>query len=96
MRRIEHEAFEAPRGQGAAGDSVEQAVARARAARSVFLARLPFGAGPLGVSLRHLRGDPALAAAREAWRVADRDAVSARDDAAALAADFPPVGEDVE
>jgi len=89
MRHIEREAFDVPNGQGADGDRVAHAVARARAARAVFLARLPFGAGPLGVSSRHLHGDPALAAAREAWRSADRDAVSARDDAAAFAGEGP-------
>jgi len=94
MRHVRDRAFETPPGPGPGGDRVALAVERARAARLAFLARLPVGVGPLGVSWPHLRCDPALAAAREAWRAADRDAVSARDDAAALAADAPPGEED--
>ncbi len=96
MRHSADREFEVPRGQGAVAECVARAEIRARAARADFIARLPVGTGPLGLTRGHLRADPTLAAAREVWRVADRDAVSARDDAAAFAGDIPPAGEDPE
>jgi hypothetical protein len=84
MRHVAQREF-GPFGEDrAAEEHVARASERAREALGAFLAALPEGTGPHGVTWRQLSGDPALAAAREAWRAADREAVAARDDAVGL------------
>ena len=84
MRHVAQREF-GPFGEDrAAEEHVARASERAREALGAFLAALPEGTGPHGVTWRQLSGDPALAATREAWRAADREAVAARDDAVGL------------
>lgn len=94
MRHVAEREFGRFGALGDAGGRVARAVARAREARAAFIAALPEGTGPLDVTSGQLRGNPALAEAREAWRAAGREEMTARDDAEGLGCAFEAAGED--